>query len=304
MSTDNAAPDGADVSSASSSAPTHAEPESAGLPTKDTLTRSLAAKRAENAKAEQAKPADAKQPNAALGGDGAGKNPEGETAANLQAGKGEDKPTEKKERDGELPPWLKERLGKEKTRREKVEADLTAARTDGAKLKHLYEVAVTENERLLGLLQDAGKLDERGEELNALKVQNEVREHLARIDAEHKVALTKMQREAQTAAITEQLRSEVATVLQEFPLISRPDLIATLRENPGADIRELAQKMHEERSAILSKHGWQRAATTAATGTPAAAPTTVGKPTGTTQNLPPLNAKGMTGAFRAARARP
>ena len=319
MSDHTAAPSGADATGASSSATTttttpasttstrSTKPASAGKPRAKDLTQALAAKRAENATTEQASPDVAAQPNAALGGDEAGKKPEGETAE-LQAGEGDDKPKEKaKDQDGELPGWVKERLGKEKTRREKLETDLTASRSDGAKLKHLFDVQQQEISRLTELLRTGAKFDERAEELQTLKAVTAAEKELAKIDERTKSALEKLRDDDRVSNIAEQLRSEVKAASAAFPLVSEDEIKAKLRSNARLDIQAFAKAKHEERMALVRGQapagGSVNQQTGAPSGAQATAPTTAAKPTGSSVALPPLNARGMSNAFSAARAK-
>jgi hypothetical protein len=308
MSDSIAAPTGADVSGASSSAPQPAstttttvpstsqpstKPRSAGRPSASEITRSLAEKKAEKAKTEPASTVDAKaQPDGALGADVAGKKPEGETA-NLPAGEGEDKPKEK--RDSDLPPWLKERLGKEKDRREKLETGLTAAKAEAAKMRHLAEVAIKESQRYREMLEKGTALDPKSEEIAELKLEQAMKAQFASLEQQHQKALSDARYEMAVKQKADELVSEAQSACQEFPLVSYAEVKAMLRENPHANIRDLAQARHQERMAFIAKQGGQAAVQQA--------PTTVAKPSGVSRSAPPLNAKGMASAFSAARAK-
>lgn len=283
----NGAPSGADVTGASSSA---TQPAPAGAPSRSSLTAQLRASKAGNVKTEPASPVDEKQTSDALGAQEPGKNTEGDTP-DLQGGKGEKRPEEKKETEGD-PPWLKERLGRERKQREKVEADLHKAKGDVAKLLHLFEVAVAENERLLEERRTGVAFDEKGEEIQALKLQSTVEKRLAEMENEHRQALLNLQRESQVKEIASGLKAEVSAACAEFPLVSDAEVRAALRKNPDTDIRQFAQAKHEERKAYASK---QSGAATKNL------PSTVDKPTGVATFEPPLSRKGMADAFKHAR---
>lgn len=286
------APSGADVSGASSSA---TQPASTGRPTRNSITQSLKAKRVETPATEPASPAASTQTDGAPRADEPAKT-EGDTA-NPEAGKGDKKPIEKA-KDPESVPMgaFKKRLGEEKGRREKVEAELHASKGETAEARHLFEVAIQENERLTELLRASGKFDERGEELSSRELTLNVKDQLAKLKAEHQQALVGQQRESQIAQTMEQLRSEVTAACTEFPGVSPAEVRAALRANPSADIRQLAQAKHEERAAYFAKRST----------TPAAVnnlPTTVAKPTGVSRFEAPLSAKGMGQAIRHQRSR-
>jgi hypothetical protein len=232
----------------------------------------------------------------APGTDEAANNDPGVTA-DPEAGKGENKPIEKKDSDVVPKSAFESFRKKEKERREKLEADLHAERAKLAKVTHLFEVAIAEKERLAEQARSGVQFDERGEELHELKLEQQVKEALAKKDQEHQQALENLKREYQVQTLAEQMRSELETACAEFPLASRADVRDELRKNPAADIRGLAQAIHEKRMALASKHGKP-----AATSTPT--PTTVNKPTGVSRFAPPLSRKGMAQALEAARAKP
>jgi hypothetical protein len=283
------------------------KPASAGKPRAKDLTKALAAKRAEKVTEEPASSDVAQaQSDATLGGDEAGKKPEGETA-DLQAGEGQ-KPEEKKDKDGELPGWVKERLGKEKTRREKLEGDLNAAKTETAKLQHLFEVQQTEIERLTELVRKSGQYDEKGEKLHELETITAAKERLAAIDAEGKAAFEKARLGEGAQQVAERWRAAAKAAVVEFPLVSEDEIKAKLRADPRLDIRAYAQKVHEDRMVLVRKQSQTAGSASSAavggpSGAPTATPTTVGKTTGTAKVQVPLGRKGMAQAFSAARAR-
>ncbi len=286
------APSGADVSGASSSAPT---PASTGRPSRSSITQQFEAKRVEATK-EPTSSADAKQDDGAPRANDPAKKIEGDTA-NVEAGKGENKPNDNSKDPESIPmAAFKERLAKEKGRREKLEADVTAAKTNEAKVRAVLDAALTENERLLEALQNGTAFDEKGEELQSLKLQQQVKERLAQVETEHRQALDTLRRETEVKSITDQLRSEVAAACETFPLVSPAEVRAALKANPRADVRQLAQQKHEERMAYVSKQGGPRAAAVDL-------PTTVAKPTGVSKFEAPLTAKGMAQALSHARAK-
>ncbi len=283
------APSGADVSSASSSAPT---PASTGLPSRSSITQQLKGKRVETAKTEPASPVDATQTTDALGAADPGKKTEGDTA--LEAGKA-DKANEKQGPEGD-PPWLKERLGRAKKHQEKLETDLTAARTNEAKVRAVLEAALSENERLSEALQNGTAYNEQSEELHSLKLQQQVKEQLGQVEAKLRQEYEAERSEQQVTSLVGQLRAEVNAACEAFPLVSPAEVRAALRANPEADVRSLAQAKHQERMAYVSKQGGQRAVDSNL-------PTTVAKPTGVSRFEPPMGAKGMAQAFKHARAK-
>ncbi len=283
------APSGADVSSASSSAPT----ASAGHPSRSSITQQLKGKRAETAKTEPASPVDATQTTDALGAADPGKKPEGDTA--LEAGKVDNKTNEKQEPDGD-PPWLKERLGRAKKHQEKLETDLTAARTSEAKLRTVLEATFAENERLAEALQNGTAYNEQSEELHSLKLHAQVKEQLGQVEAKLRQEFEAERSEQQVTSLVGQLRAEVNAACEAFPLVSPAEVRAALRSNPEADVRSLAQAKHQERMAYISKQGGQRAVDSNL-------PTTVAKPTGVSRFEAPMGAKGMAQAFKHARAK-
>lgn len=313
MSDSNAAPSGADGTGASSSAtattaaapsgaPSSSKPASAGRPSAGELTKSLRAKRAEKVTEEQASSPGAKDVDAALGSADAEGKPEDETAS-PQAGKGDDKPKEKeKGKDGELPGWVKERLGKEKARREKLEADAGTARTERDKFRTLFEAAVQENERLVEQLRAGAKYDERDEELQALRIQQSVKEQLAAVEAKAKEAFDKSRHDERIEGLAQQIAAEVADACKVYPLVDEAEVRARLRASPRTDIREFARARHEERMAF-ARGGARTQQAAAPTNATTAALATVAKPTGTSKALPPLTAKGMGQAMSAARAK-
>lgn len=284
------APSGADVSSASSSAA--ATPAPTGPPSRGSLTAQLKATKAGIVKSEPASTDDEKQTDAALGAPDSGKKTEGDTAA-PEAGKG-DKPVEKKEQDGD-PPWLRERLGREKKHREKVEAELHAVKGDAAKVRLVMDAMATENERLQEQLAKQQGFDERGEELHGLKLQQQVKDQIAKMESEHQQALVGYQRDQQVSELAAQMRSEVQAACADFPLVSSAEVIAALRRNPKADIRQVAQATHEGRRALATKQSGAQPA--------ASLPSTVDKPTGVAKFQSTLDRKGMTLAFKHARAK-
>ena len=254
--------------------------------------RSLREKKAEYATKETAISADAVQTGGELGTVLPGQTSEGDTAS-TQAGEVA-KAAKGKEQD-EAPPWLKERLGREKERREKLSADLSAAQLESQKIRHLFDVAVAENERLTEALRQGQTFDERGEELQALRVQQQAKEMLDRLRAEHEQTFQAQLREQHVSQIADQLRSEISSACGEFQLVSPAEVRSELRKNAGADVREVAKAIHEQRLTFLQKQNSQKQA--------AAIPTTVAKPTGTSGFNYALDRKGMTQAFRAARAK-
>ncbi len=293
--TDNiGAPSGADVSGASSSATT--KPASTGRPSRNDIVRSLQAKQVEKPPADPAGTASGTQTDGAPRADGTANKIEGDTAK-LEAGKGENRPNEKAKDQESVPlAAFKERLGKEKERREKIETDLHAARGETAKFRHLFEVAVQETERLTEQARTGVAFDERSEELQSLKLQQAVEKQLAAKDIEHQKAFGQLQRDGKINELAAQMRSEVAAACAAFPLVSPAEVRAALRGNPDADIRSLAQAKHEERMAYVSKQGSASSATKDL-------PTSVGKPSGVSRFEAPLSAKGMSQAFEAARAK-
>jgi hypothetical protein len=290
------APSGADVSSASSSAPTTTNtPASAGPPSRNSIAASLKAKKSEVSK-EPASPKDTPQTDGAPRADDSAQKTEGDTAS-LEAGKGEQKPTEKSKEPESVPlAVLKELRGKERERREKLETDLTAAKTSEAKVRAVLDAALAENERLTEALQNGTAFDERGEELQSLKLQQQVKERLAQVEQEHAQALQSMRYESEVNATVTQLRSEVAAAVEAFPLVSAAEVRAALRANPSADVRQLAQVEHEKRMAYISKQNETR-------GGSSDLPTTVAKPSGVQRFEAHLSAKGLAQAFKHSRAK-
>lgn len=286
----NGAPSGADVTGASSSATN--TPAPVGAPSRSSLTAQLKASKTGIVKTEPASPVDEKQTSDALGAQEPGKKTEGDTP-DLQGGKVEKKTEEKKEPEGD-PPWLKERLGRERKQREKVEAELHSAKGEIAKLRHLFDVAVAETERQAEERRTGVAFDERGEELQALKLQNTVKERLAQMEDEHRTALLNLQRESQVKEIANGLKAEVASACAAFPLVSDAEVRAALRKNPDTDIRQFAQAKHEERKAYASKQSESATKNL---------PSTVDKPTGVATFEPPLSRKGMADAFKFARSK-
>lgn len=289
---DNAAPSGADVSGASSSAPKTAP--AVGRPSRVTITRALEAKKTVSPPTAPASPVEDKQEPGVLGAEATEKKPEGDTP-DLEGGRVENKTNEKKEPETVPIGAFKERLREEKGKREKVEADLHAAKGEAAKIRAVLDAALKENERLTEQLASGAQFDEKGEELHALRLQREVETRIAQLEDESKNALLNFQRDSQVSVLAEQIRSEVAAACEAFPLVSPAEVRAALRENPGADVRQLAQAKHEERAAYVAKQNAAQAAKTA--------PVTVAKPTGAARFNAPLSAKGMAQAFEAARAK-
>jgi hypothetical protein len=287
---------GTDVSSASSSAPASSTAP-AGPPSRNGIVRSLKAKRAETPQKGPASPDVAPQNEGPPGAPAPGKQSEGDTA-NAAAGKGDEKPSDKAKEPESVPlPVFKERLAKEKARREKVETENHSLKGEVAKIRHLFEVAVTENERLMEAQRAAPGFDETRDELHHLKLQQTVKEQLAAKDAEHAQAFAKLQHDSKVHTLAGQLAQEVRAAAAEFPMVSYDEVKAMLRKNPHADIREVARVEHEKRMAYARQHSAPSAATTNL-------PTTVAKPSGVSRFQPQLNAKGLSQAFKHARSKP
>lgn len=290
MTTTVAAP-AADVSGGSSTA---TKPASAGRPSRADLVGHMV--KAESTPTEPQGAAEgATQPDGAPGAADAAKDSGGETAT-LEAGKGDDKPVEKKDPDDSVPiKAFKERLAREKEKREKLSADLAAAKLDQQKLRSLFEVAVAENERLTEALRQGQTFDERGEELQALKIQQSAKEMLEKLQQEHQQELVRFRQEQQVETIKEQLRSELARACEEFPLASDAEVKAELRKNPAAVVREVAQAIHEKRLAYLDKQRPHAAAQPA--------PETVAKSTGASRFKYDLGRKGIMAHLAAVSAK-
>jgi hypothetical protein len=299
MTTTVAAP-AADVSGASSST-TSSKPVSTGRPTRADIASRLAGN-AESDPAEPAGTAVAPQSDGAPGVDAADKTP-GDSTAPLEAGKGDDKPDEKKEPERSIPERaFKERLAREKEKREKLSADLNAAQLEASKIRSLFEVAVAENERLTEQLRSGKGYDERGEELQSLKIQQSAREMLARKEKEHQAALEKAREESRSealgieaAAIAERWRAEIAEVEQVYPLVGAAEIKAELRKNPHAEVREIARAIQEKRMALMAKQNPNAAAQNL--------PSTVAKPTGAARFQYELSKKGIAAHLAASAAK-
>lgn len=304
MTEPNGAPSGADVPGASSSATS--KPAPTGRPSRGDIVSAFKDKRVEKPATTTAIVDADKQTDGAPRADQPANTIEGDTA-NPDAGKGDKKPVEKAKDSESVPlPVFKERLAKEKGRREKLESEVAAAKTEAEKMRHLFEVAVAENERKDELLRASGKLDERDEELQSLKLTQAVREQLAKKDQEHQAALEALRkqaqdeaeaetREAQVKQLTNSLAAEVKAACAAFPGASFAEVKDALRRNPQADIQAVARKLHDDRKkALLSQQSTSQADTSAL-------PTTVGKPTGVSKFEAPLTAKGMSLEFRRSR---
>lgn len=306
MTEPNGAPSGADVQGASSSATN--TPAPTGRPSRGDIVSAFKGKRVEKPATETAISDADKQESGAPRADQPANKIEGDTA-NPDAGKGENKPIEKPKDNESVPlPVFKERLAKEKGRREKLETEVTAAKTEAAKMRHLFEVAVAENERITEQLRASGKLDERDEELQSLKLTQAVKEQLAKKDQEHQAALEALRQQAQTEAETEareaqvkqltaSLAAEVKAACAAFPGASFAEVKDALRKNPQADIQAVARKLHDDRKkALLSQQSPGQVDTSSL-------PTTVGKPTGVSKFEAPLSAKGMSLEFKRSRGK-
>lgn len=260
--------------------------------------RSLTAGHAEGASEEPASSEEASQNDGALGAGDSVEIPEGEPAE-LQAGEGsKEEPKENKE-EQEHPKAVRdfrERLAKEKQKREKLQGELSTARIELAKIRKLFDLAAAENERITEALKQAGAYDERSEVLRAREVQMEAKGLFEQVQREASEAAQKQLEAERIEDIKEQLRSEVSSACAEFPLASEPDVRAALRANPRAEIREIAKAIHEQRTALALK---QKTAAAPAQ----QLPTTVAKPTGASRFEPELSRKGMAAALKAARAK-
>lgn len=271
--------------------PTASKAPSAGRPSRNDIAAHMS--KAESAAKEPASSEDSAPPSDGAPGVEASEANSGDNTGDPLPGK-DGKPSKEAQEHGESVPMaaFKERLAREKDKREKLSADLASAQLEQAKLRQLFEVAVAENERLSEALRSGASYDEKGEELQALKVQQRAQELFAKLQGEHEARLRQQAEEQQIEVIKERLRSEVESAVQEFPLVSDAEVKAELRKNPAAEVREIARAIHEKRMALVSQ---QRAPATAA-----ATPTTVGKTTGASGFQYPLGRRGIADALRAS----
>jgi hypothetical protein len=251
--------------------------------------------KAESASAEPASLAEATQPDVAPGAVDAEPKTGGDTA-DLDAGKDAKPSNEKKVPDGHIPEAaFKERLGREKAKREKLSADLAKAELNESKLRSLFEVAVAENERLTEQLRNGKPFDEQGEELQALKIQQRAMEMIKQRETEQQERLRQMQQDHEVEAIRVQLQTEVAQACEAFPLVGESEVKAELRKNPHAEVRAIAQAIHEKRMAIIAKQSSPTAAQPV--------PTTVGKPSGASKFQYGLGKKAIAAHLSASSAK-
>lgn len=129
---------------------------------------------------------------------------------------------------------FKERLGRETEKRRAVEGELATAKLQLQKQEAALRLVMEEMERLSAARRDGTALDERDEQIQAMRLSEDARKRSEEIQRAHEQAIVEAEQRAAVSVSAERLGEEMDTALADHDLVDRAELIAALRADAAA----------------------------------------------------------------------
>lgn len=187
---------------------------------------------------------------------GDAENVAAEATSEPEDGEAPEKASKKGKKDPDFIPIaaFKERIGRLNERYRSLAEQTQAKDLELSKQREAFSLLSQEYQRIREALEGGQSFDEKDEQIRQYELEKQVRSVSEKLMAEHQEALSKAAEQARIADAKEALIEEIADATQSFPLVDRRELIAAMKQTPGASADEVARALHDRKIEVARQY--------------------------------------------------